>query len=88
MLDHLPCALLCVAPLLRFPLGKCGRHHSPALQVSLVRGFEEMVQHNLVTDVYFMSVQAHQAKTNQHFKTNSQISFNLFLTNAATGKGL
>lgn len=36
-----------------FPLGKCGHHHSPALQVSLVPGFEEVVQHTLVTDVYF-----------------------------------
>lgn len=54
MLDHLPCTPLHVALLFCFPLGKGGHHHSPALQVSLVQGFEEVVQLTLVTDVYFI----------------------------------
>lgn len=40
MLNHLSYNHIAVAQLFCFPLGKYGQHHPPALQVSLVQGFE------------------------------------------------
>lgn len=48
-----PTASLYIALLFCFPLGKGGQHHLPTLQVSLLQGFEDMVQLSLVTDDYF-----------------------------------
>lgn len=61
MLDHDPCVPLHIALLLCFPLGKCGHHHSPALQAPLLQGFEERHSRLWYLVLTLFSTHAHQA---------------------------